>query len=128
MTSQGSPQGDATNRGVIRLVVVSPDGGRVLARPNGLAGWLLPTIPVALPFESWSPDATERTRALLGVDVEPVRRVTPDTWEVATTGRLSAAGNTWISAADVGRLGADEVAVRSWSASVQRERGDATEG
>lgn len=124
MTSQG----DGTRRGVVRLVVASPDGSRVLARPNGLAGWLLPTIPVAAPFETWSPDATERARALLGVDVEPVRRLAPDAWEVAMAGRLSAAGNTWIGVEDAGRLGADEGTIRRWAASARRERGDAAEG
>lgn len=120
--------GDVTSRGVIRLVVVAPDGSRVLARPNGLAGWLLPTIPVAMPFEAWSADAGERARALLGVEVEPVRRLAPDAWEVTPAGRLTAAGNTWIAADEAGRLGADEGAVRSWAAAAQREQGGAAGG
>lgn len=123
-----SSQGPGTSRGVIRLVVVSPDGRRVLARPNGLAGWLLPTIPVTLPFEAWTAEATERAQALLGVDVEPARRLAPDAWEVTTAGRLPAAGNTWIGAEDAGRLGADEPAVQAWAASVRRERGDTAGG
>lgn len=113
---------------MVRLVVVSPDGRRVLARPNGLAGWILPTIPVAVPFEAWTPEATRRARALLGVDVEPVRYLGADAWEVTTSGRLTAAGNTWIGASEAGRLGADEATVRRWSETTREQRGDAHGG
>ncbi len=109
---------------MVRLVVVSPDGQRVLARPNGLAGWILPTIPVTVPFDTWTPDATRRARALLGVEVEPVRSLGADAWEVTTSGRLTAAGNTWIGAGEAGRLGADEATVRQWSETRREPRGD----
>ena len=112
---------------MVRLVVASPDGRRVLARPNGLAGWLLPAIPVELPFEDWTHEAAGRIVALLGVEMEPVRRLEADAWEVTATGRLSAAGNTWIGLDDAGRLGADEATVRAWARS-RRERGDTTDG
>jgi hypothetical protein len=102
-------------RGVVRLIVPSPDGRRVLARPNGLAGWQLPSIPCATPLESWTPEASQRAAALLGARVEPVSHLRPDAWVVEARGRISPAGNTWIAVGDAARLGADASLVRRWA-------------
>ncbi len=117
-----------TGRGVVRLVVPSPDGTRVLARPNGLAGWNLPTIPVDGPLEDWDDDATARAEAILGAPVGTVHALGSDAWVVTATGRISAAGTTWIAADEAGRLGGDEAIVRRWAAGVDQTRGDATGG
>lgn len=101
---------------MIKLVVASPDGRRVLARPNGLAGWTLPTIAVTLPLTSWGPEAAERARAILGTAVEAIGPLGEDAWVVAATGRIAAAGNTWIAVDEAARLGADAALLRRWSA------------
>jgi hypothetical protein len=98
-------------RGVIKLVVVSADGARVLARPNGLAGWTLPTIAATVPLTTWDAEAAAGARAILGSDVEPIRPLGDDAWLVTPTGRIGAAGNTWIGIAEAARLGADEAVV-----------------
>lgn len=100
-------------RGPLRIVARSGDGGRVLARPNGLAGWALPAIAVDLPFLQWSGADVDRASGVLGVPAVPVRRLRPDAWEVETRGRVSAAGTTWIGLEDVERLGVDAPAVRA---------------
>lgn len=107
----------AQRRCVIRLLVPSPDGRRVLARPNGLAGWTLPSIPAAAPLETWTDEAGERAAALLGVPVEPVGPVATDAWVVVAKGRIPSAGSTWIGASEAARLGADEAVVRRWAES-----------
>lgn len=112
----------ARRRGVARLVVASPDGRRVLARPNGLAGWILPTIPADLPLDEWTADAAARAEAIIGASVTPVRALGPDAWAVTVTGRISASGTTWIAVADAARLGVDEPVVRRWA----RDPPDAT--
>lgn len=121
----GPERGHAARRGVVRLVVVSADGHRVLARPNGLAGWNLPAIPAFDPPDSWTAEAATRAGALLGVPVEGVRYLPPDGWVVTTTGRITASGNTWIAAHEARRLGADEAVLRRWAAS-ERDDGDRT--
>lgn len=101
---------------MIKLVVATPDGRRVLARPNGLAGWTLPTIAVTLPLTSWGPEAAASARALLGSPVEPIAPLGDDAWVVAATGRIATAGNTWIAVDEATRLGADAALLRRWSA------------
>ena len=119
----------ATNRrGVLRLVVPSPDGTRVLARPNGLAGWTLPTIPVEGPLTEWDDVTAARAEAILGAPCEPVRPLGSDAWVVTATGRISASGTTWITVADAGRLGGDETIVRRWAASLPGPRDGAAGG
>lgn len=94
-------------RGPLRLVVRSPDGRRVLARPNGLAGWALPTIAVDVPFFQWADAEVARASAALGAAAVPVRRLTSSAWEMEARGRVSAAGTTWIGLDEVERLGVD---------------------
>ncbi|MDZ7674308.1 MAG: hypothetical protein U5K30_04475 [Acidimicrobiales bacterium] len=103
-------------RGPLRLVVPSPDGTRLLARPNGLAGWALPTMAVDVPFEGWSDELVARAGRAIGTPVRPLRRVDEDVWAVEPADRIRAAGNTWIGAAEVERLGADADAARAWFA------------
>ena len=113
---------------MVRLVVASADGRRILARPNGLAGWQLPAIPAFRPFDSWSHEAAARAEALLGVSVEAVRPLPPDAWTVKATGRVAAPGNTWIGVHEAGRLGADESVVRRWAASERNHDGPGQRG
>lgn len=90
----------------VRLVVVSPDRRRVLARPNGLAGWSLPAVPMDFP-PAWTAADSERARRLLGADVAPVRRIAPAAWLVEPRSRVPVAGSSWIAAHELARLGAD---------------------
>lgn len=110
----------APNRGLLRLVVASPDGTRVLGRPNGLAGWALPAIPVALPFTNWGADESERAAATLGTSVVPLERVAAAAWAVRAE-RIGAAGNTWIGEDEVDRLGNDAAVARAWFRSARRD-------
>lgn len=103
-------------RGVVRLIVPSTDGRRVLAAPIGLAGWRLPSLAVDLPFAEWDRDVAERASAAVGAPVVPVDAVTPDCWVVSTEGRVPAVGRTWIGLDEVDRLGADAGVVRRWAA------------
>ena len=100
-------------RGVVHLVVPAPDGRRVLARPNGLAGWALPTIAADLPLFQWTDAEVTRASRTLGAAVVPVRRIGAGAWEVEVRGRVSAAGNTWIGLDEVDRLGVDAAPARS---------------
>jgi len=104
-----------SRRGVVKLIVASPDGSRVLARPNGLAGWTLPAIPAPVPLETWTEDASRLAESLLGTTVEPVRQLGADAWAVTATGRVPSAGHTWIGVDEAARLGADEAVLRRWS-------------
>ena len=99
----------------MRLVVPSPDGSRVMARPNGLAGWTLPTMAVDLPFDRWDDGVTERAASVVGAPIEVGARVSSDTWVVRATGRVPAAGRTWIGMGEIDRLGADAQIVRAWA-------------
>ncbi|MFP5322440.1 MAG: hypothetical protein ACLGIC_11425 [Acidimicrobiia bacterium] len=101
-------------RRLVRLLVPSPDGRRVLARPNGLAGWALPAVPVDGP--PWSDEALAAAARIVGAAVRPVREVVGDAWEVEALDRVPAVGVTWIGLEEAGRLGADAEALRRWAA------------
>ena len=92
-----------------------PTGDACLARPNGLAGWILPSIAVTLPVTDWDEAMTERAGAIVGAAVEPVRRLAPDAWVVRAAGRISSAGTTWVTHDDAARLGVDAAVVRQWA-------------
>ena len=116
---------DPTPRSV-RLIVPGPGGRRVLARPNGLAGWTLPRIPMS-DDRTWDATATSAATRLLGGAVAPVRRVEDaagPAWEVEVRDRLPAVGVTWIPVDEAPRVGADAALVRRWAASWGRP-GDA---
>ena len=102
-------------RGVVRLIVPSTDRRRVLAAPNGLAGWRLPSFSVELPFTGWDDDAVARAAVAVGATVVPERAVAPGCWAVTVDGRVPAVGRTWVGLDEVDRLGADAGAVRSWA-------------
>lgn len=112
----------STRRGPLRLVVPSPDGRRVLARPNGLAGWALPQVAVELPFTAWDDSTSAAAAALLGVPVEPDAPVDDRAWAVRVE-RVGAAGNTWIGEDEVARLGTDAAVARAWFALRRRREG-----
>lgn len=109
----GDPTGHTTRR-VLRLVVASPDGTRVLARPNGLAGWTLPSIAVEAPFAGWNAAILAAAAAVVGGAVDPVEPVAgvAGAWTMRATGRIAAAGITWIGADELARLGHDASAAR----------------
>ncbi len=111
-----------TRRGPLRLVVASPAGDRVLARPNGLAGWALPQIAVDLPFSGWTDAAVAAATAVLGSSARPIERVGDGAWAVAVE-RIGAAGNTWIGAHETARLGTDAAVAREWFARRASEEG-----
>lgn len=98
----------------MRLVVPSPDRGRVLARPNGLAGWTLPVV--AIDGEGWSEAAVEAAGRAVGAPVRPVREVQDGAWEVEALDRVPAVGVTWIAVEEAGRLGADRAVLDRWAA------------
>ncbi len=106
-----------SKRRVVRLVVASTDGTRVLARPNGLAGWSLPVIAVDHALERWDERAGSAAAAIVGAPVAPVRRLAPDAWCVSPTERVPAVGTTWISVDEAGRLGGDAAIVEAWASS-----------
>ena len=106
---------------MVRLVVPSPDGSRVMARPNGLAGWTLPTMAVDLPFDRWDSEVVERAARVVGAPVAVGTRVSTDTWVVKATGRIPATGRTWIGMGEIDRLGADAQVVREWSARAEAD-------
>ena len=107
-------------RGVMRLVVPTPDARRVLALPNGLAGWALPAVPIDLPFGGWDEVALHAAGLAVGAPVVPVREIDSTTWSMSATGRVPAAGRTWIGLDELDRLGADASAVRTWVESPER--------
>lgn len=109
-------------RRLLRLVVPSPDRRRVLARPNGLAGWILPVVPVD-DATAWTGDADLAAHRLLGSDTVPVRRLDLRTWELEARGRIPAVGATWIAPDEAARVGADADAVTTW-ARVEEARAD----
>ena len=98
------------------MILESPDGSSVLARPNGLAGWGLPAVPVSVPFTGWDEPARTAAAELVGSPIEPIAEVVPGYWAVRATSRVPAHGRTWIVADEVERLGADAPAVRAWCA------------
>ena len=101
-------------RQLLRIVVTSPDRRRVLARPNGLAGWILPVVPRDGDDPAWTQAEDEAARRLVAADLSPVRRLDERTWELEPLGRVPAVGNTWIVPEEASRLGADADAVRRW--------------
>ena len=103
---------------MLRLVVPSPDGRRVLARPNGLAGWTLPVLAVDLPFLAWDEATIARAGRLLGVPVSPGEAIGPSAWTMTAEGRLPAVGRTWIGLDELDRLGADAAIARAWAETV----------
>jgi hypothetical protein len=100
---------------VVRIIVASPDDRLVLARPNGLAGWTLPAVPVPDPFPGWDEAAVAAAGDQVGAPVDPVGEVAPGYWVVRARGRVPANGRTWIPVAEAARLGADADAVRRWA-------------
>jgi len=98
---------------LVRLVVPSADRRRVLARPNGLAGWTLPVVPAG--GDGWSAAVLDAAARVVGAPVRPVRELEPGAWEVEALGRVPAAGTTWIGPEEAGRLGADAGVVRRWA-------------
>ena len=95
-------------------MVPSPDGRRVLARPNGLAGWALPVVP--LPGDGWDEASLDAARRLVGAPVRPVRPVGEGAWQLEALDRVPAVGVTWIAPEEAGRLGADAGTVLRWAA------------
>lgn len=95
----------------------------MLARPNGLAGWRLPTVGVdgvRTRAEDWTDDELSRATAVAGGSVEPAARIDADVWEFRSVGRIGAAGTTWITVTDAERFGSDAVVVRRWAATAPR--------
>lgn len=93
---------------VLRLVVLSPDGRRVLARPNGLAGWSLPRVAGDDPgHAAWPPELLAAAARVLGSGVVPDRQIDAGVWLVTPSDRIPMAGNAWIGAHEVARLGDD---------------------
>lgn len=106
-------------RRLVRLVVPAPDRSRVLARPNGLAGWALPVVPVDVADgadPTWSEVVAAAAARVVGAPVHLVRAVGADAWEVEPEGRVPSVGTTWISPEEAGRLGADARVLERWSA------------
>lgn len=101
----------------------SPDGRRVLARPNGLAGWALPTMAVDVPFFQWTDDEVGRAARTLGAPVAPVRPLSPDACEIEVLDRVPSAGNTWIGLDEVERFGVDAASARAVLGDEPADRG-----
>jgi len=99
---------------LLRLLLPSPDRRRVLARPNGLAGWALPAVPAG--SGGWSDDVAGAAGRVLGAAVRPVGEVADGVWEVEATERVPAVGVTWIGVDEAARFGADAAVVRRWAA------------
>lgn len=107
------------SRHVVRLVLPSPDRRRVLARPNGLAGWALPVVPVEVDDDGvpvWSEPVAAAAARVVGAPVDLVRAVGEGAWEVASEGRVPSVGTTWIAPDEARRLGADAGVVAAWAA------------
>jgi hypothetical protein len=103
-------------RRLVRLVVPTPDRSRVLARPNGLAGWTLPVLVLADGDDvTWTEDQLVAAGRAVGATVRPVREVADGAWEVEALGRVSSAGTTWIAPDEAGRLGADATILIRWA-------------
>ncbi len=103
-------------------MVPSPDGTRLLARPNGLAGWALPRIAVAVPFAGWDDASLAAAAAAIGTAVRPLDAVGSSAWAVEVD-RVGAAGNTWIGALETARLGNDAGVADEWFARRRGEEG-----
>ena len=104
------------HRRLLRLVVPTPDRSRVLARPNGLAGWTLPVVPLDDAEEvSWTDDLVAAAGRVVGAPVRPVREVAGGAWELEALGRIPSTGATWIGTHEAGRLGADAGVLVRWA-------------
>ncbi len=103
-------------------MVPSPDGVRVLARPNGLAGWALPRIAVDVPFTGWDDAARAAATAAVGAAIEPVEPLDDRGWVVRAE-RVGAAGTTWIAADEIERLGTDASLARVFFARRESDGG-----
>lgn len=102
-------------RRLLRLLVPTPDRTRVLARPNGLAGWALPVLPVPAGGEvTWDDELVAAAGRVVGAAVRPVREVTPGAWELEPLGRVPSTGTEWIGPGEAGRLGADAALLVRW--------------
>lgn len=122
---------DAT-AGPLRLLVRDLSGRRVLARPNGVAGWCLPVL-APRPTASWGPEEDEAARARLGGDVVPVARVRDPAGGglvvvAEVRDRLPAAGVDWVPVAEAARLGADAPVVRAWAEAAADDDGSQPDG
>jgi hypothetical protein len=103
-------------RRLLRLVVPSPDRSRVLARPNGLAGWTLPVI--AVPDDddvTWTDELVSAAGRAVGAAVQPVCVVGTGAWELRALGRVPSTGVTWIAREEAGRLGAHAAVLIRWA-------------
>jgi hypothetical protein len=107
----------AVPRRLLRLVVPAPDRSRVLARPNGLAGWTLPVVPVPGDDDDagWTDELLAAAERVVGAPVRAVREVVPGAWEVEPLGRVPRTGTAWIAAHEAGRLGADAAVLVRWA-------------
>jgi hypothetical protein len=106
------------SRRLLRLVVPAPDRRRVLARPNGLAGWTLPVVPLPDDADAdidWSDEVLAAAERVVGAPVRPVREVAPRAWEVEPLGRIPRSGTAWIAPGEAGRLGADAALLVRWA-------------
>lgn len=104
-------------RRLLRLVVPAPDRTRVLGRPNGLAGWALPVVPVPADAGTdveWTAELLRAASRVVGAPIRPVREIEPGAWEVQPVGRIPSTGATWIGAAEAARLGADAAVLVRW--------------
>lgn len=88
----------------------------MLARPNGLAGWTLPVVPVPRDGDvDWTDEVLGAAGRIVGAPIRPVREVTPGAWEVEALGRIPRAGAAWIAPDEAGRLGADAAVLVRWA-------------
>lgn len=102
---------------LLRLLVPAPDRSRVLARPNGLAGWALPVLPLPDGDDvSWTDELLAAATRVVGAPVRPVREVAPGSWELEPLGRIASTGAAWIAPGEAGRLGADAAILVRWAA------------
>ncbi len=88
----------------------------MLARPNGLAGWALPVVPVpdGVAVE-WTEELLAAAARAVGATVRPVAEVSPAAWEVEVQDRVPSTGTTWIGRDEAGRLGADAALLVRWA-------------
>lgn len=104
------------SRRLLRLVVPAPGRGHVLARPNGLAGWTLPVVPVPDGADvDWSDEVLAAAERAVGAPIRPVREVVPGAWEVEPLGRIPRSGAAWIAPGEAARLGADAALLVRWA-------------
>ena len=87
----------------------------MLARPNGLAGWTLPVVPLPEGDDVvWTDELLAGAGRAVGAPVRPVRPVAGGAWEVEPLGRIPSTGATWIGTDEAGRLGADAAVLARW--------------